>query len=129
MDKTPKRKAIQWGYKGIGCFFTVLTAALVILISLSYWLMGDWLGWIKIYRTFYIVETHYADTIDKKTLLDGAVKGIVSTLGDKHSLYMAGDEFKEFKDLLAQDKSKDKNLFWKQLTYIYLAICWKSPYN
>lgn len=36
---------------------------------------------------------------------------------------------KEFKDLLAQDKSKDKNLFWKQLTYIYLAICWKSPYN
>lgn len=101
MDKTPKRKAIQWVYKGIGCFFTVLTAALVILISLSYWLMGDWLGWIKIYRTFYIVETHYADTIDKKTLLDGAVKGIVSTLGDKHSLYMAGDEFKEFKDQMS----------------------------
>lgn len=36
---------------------------------------------------------------------------------------------KEFKDLLTKDTSKQKDLFWKELTYIYLAISWKSPYN
>lgn len=36
---------------------------------------------------------------------------------------------KEFKDLLERDKSKNKKQFWKELTYIYLAINWKSPYN
>lgn len=36
---------------------------------------------------------------------------------------------KEFKELLERDKTKNKVRFWKELTYIYLAICWKSPYN
>ena len=35
----------------------------------------------------------------------------------------------EFKNLLNKDQSKDKELAFKELTYIYLAICWKSPYN
>ena len=36
---------------------------------------------------------------------------------------------KEFKDLFDKDKSKDKRQAFKELTYIYLAIDWKSPYN
>ena len=36
---------------------------------------------------------------------------------------------KEFKSLLEKDKSKGHKLFWKQLTYIYLALSWKSPYS
>ena len=36
---------------------------------------------------------------------------------------------KEFKDLYDRDKSKNKSKFWKELTYIYLAIDWKSPYS
>lgn len=36
---------------------------------------------------------------------------------------------KEFKDLYNRDKSKNKSKFWKELTYIYLAIDWKSPYS
>lgn len=36
---------------------------------------------------------------------------------------------KEFKELLERDKTKNKSRFWKELTYIYLAICWKSPYS
>lgn len=35
----------------------------------------------------------------------------------------------EFKNLLKKDKSKDKKLAFKELTYIYLAIDWKSPYS
>lgn len=36
---------------------------------------------------------------------------------------------KEFKELFNRDKSKSKDRAWAELTYIYLAIDWKSPYN
>lgn len=36
---------------------------------------------------------------------------------------------KEFKALSDRDKTKTKERLWKELTYIYLAIDWKSLYN
>ena len=36
---------------------------------------------------------------------------------------------KEFKALYDRDKSKNKARLWKELTYIYLAIDWKSLYS
>lgn len=36
---------------------------------------------------------------------------------------------KEFKALLDRDKTKTKTRATKELTYIYLALDWKSPYN
>lgn len=36
---------------------------------------------------------------------------------------------KEFKTLSDRDKTKNKTRLWKELTYIYLAIDWKSLYN
>lgn len=36
---------------------------------------------------------------------------------------------KEFKALSDRDKTKNKTKLWKELTYIYLAIDWKSLYN
>ena len=36
---------------------------------------------------------------------------------------------KEFKALLDRDKTKHKTKAFKEFTYIYLAISWKSPYN
>ena len=36
---------------------------------------------------------------------------------------------KEFKALSDRDKTKDKSRLWKELTYIYLAIDWKSLYS
>ena len=35
----------------------------------------------------------------------------------------------EFKNLLNKDQSKDEELAFKELTYIYLALDWKSPYS
>ena len=34
-----------------------------------------------------------------------------------------------FKNLLNKDQSKNKELAFKELTYIYLALDWKSPYS
>ena len=36
---------------------------------------------------------------------------------------------KEFKVLSDRDKTKNKSRLWKELTYIYLAIDWKSLYS
>ena len=36
---------------------------------------------------------------------------------------------REFKNLFDKDKSKDKRQAFKELTYIYLALDWKSPYS
>lgn len=36
---------------------------------------------------------------------------------------------KEFKALLDRDKTKGKTRVTKELTYIYLALCWQSPYS
>lgn len=36
---------------------------------------------------------------------------------------------KEFKALSDRDKTKSKTRLWRELTYIYLAIDWKSLYN
>lgn len=36
---------------------------------------------------------------------------------------------KEFKALLDRDKTKQKDRLVRELSYIYLAIDWKSPYN
>lgn len=36
---------------------------------------------------------------------------------------------REFKALKDRDKTKGKTKLMKELTYIYLAISWKSPYN
>ena len=36
---------------------------------------------------------------------------------------------KEFHDLFKRDKTKDKIRAFREFTYIYLAIDWKSPYN
>jgi len=36
---------------------------------------------------------------------------------------------REFKALLDRDKTKSKTRVTRELTYMYLAIDWKSPYN
>ena len=36
---------------------------------------------------------------------------------------------KEFKALIQRDKSVDKERVTRELSYIYLAIDWKSPYS
>lgn len=75
---------------------TVIASVLLLLAALSYELTGDYMGIFKFFRTIAVVEDHYAGSVDKKALLDGAMKGVVATLGDKHSVYLTGDDFKMF---------------------------------
>lgn len=62
----------------------------------SYALFGDAMGLLKLMQTMYVVQSHYAGTIHKGDLLNGALEGMVAKLGDKHSVYLDGEQFQDF---------------------------------
>lgn len=57
----------------------------------------DTAGALKVLRAIDIVRTRYIDEVPVETLLNGAIKGIVTSLGDPHSIYMDSKMYKEFR--------------------------------
>lgn len=75
---------------------SVAVVSLGLLSAVFYHYTGDLLGFFKLVRTFQLIDTNYAGNIPKQDLLNGALEGIVAKLGDKHSLYLDGEQFKDF---------------------------------
>lgn len=44
------------------------------------------------------IETDYVEAIDEKTLIQGAIKGLLASLNDPHSRFMPEDEFKSLQE-------------------------------
>lgn len=76
----------------------VLVGAGILFTGTFYVFTGDALSFVKIFKTFYIVEHFSAVPVDKATLLDGALAGIVQKLDDRHSLYVGGNQYDELKE-------------------------------
>jgi len=78
--------------------FAVLIAACTVaaFAGTFYYFTGSPTSFIKFFRTFYIVENQYAGAVDKSTLMEGALEGIVAKLEDRHSLFMDGKTFENF---------------------------------
>lgn len=83
----------------------VLSVLLVVLtFSLTaggfiYLLKGnssDVVSTLKFFRALQVVKARYVEPVDTDTLVAGAVKGMVSSLGDPHSIYMDAKMYKEF---------------------------------
>lgn len=51
---------------------------------------------LKFFRALHIVKSRYVEDVPMDTLMTGAVKGMVASLGDPHSVYMDQKMFKEF---------------------------------
>lgn len=72
----------------------------------------------KLYETFDSIKTNYIEKVDQDKLIDGAINGMVESLGDPYSDYMTADETKEFNETIsssfegigAQIESKDNNI-------------------
>lgn len=56
----------------------------------------DVLSALKFFRAVQIVTTRYVEPMPMETLMAGAVKGMVNSLGDPHSIYMDAKMYKEF---------------------------------
>ena len=84
-------RAIAWGLFTAAC-------SVLLLVGLFYYYTGTPVGFIKFFRTLHVVEQNFPGAVDKQDLLNGAWEGIVKKLGDKHSIYLDGDEFQAFSD-------------------------------
>lgn len=88
-----RRKAI------IGAILLVMFTFVVTAGGFLYLLNGksaDVVNLIKFLRAAQIVKTRYVEPVDSEVLLNGALKGMVSALGDPHSVYMDAKTYKEF---------------------------------
>ena len=56
----------------------------------------DVISTLKFFRAVQIITSRYVEPVPMETLMAGAVKGMVNSLGDPHSIYMDAKMYKEF---------------------------------
>ncbi|MDR3560157.1 MAG: S41 family peptidase [Negativicutes bacterium] len=83
----------------LGVVTVVLATFLLTSVGYFYLLQswsGDALGTLRIIGVMKLVKARYVEDVPVETLMNGAIKGIVNSLGDPHSIYMEPKLFKEF---------------------------------
>jgi len=58
---------------------------------------ADAVAVLKMFRAMQIVKAKYVEDVSNEQLVSGAIKGMVSSLGDPHSVYLDAKMYKEFK--------------------------------
>ena len=79
----------------------IVTAVISSLLTMAAWVAVLGLDTYKaadlmrFFATMRLVEARYVDSVDDSKLMDGAISGMVQSLGDPHSIYMNQDMFKQ----------------------------------
>lgn len=96
MGKHSLRQTWENVRRPLGYVCSGMIIMIVAMIGLFWYYTGRPSSMFEFFRTLEIIESHYAENIDKNAIFDGALKGMVNTLGDKHSTYLGGDLYKDF---------------------------------
>ncbi len=88
-----KRKIILGAILLVVFTFVATAGAFFYLLQLG---SNDVASTLKFFRALQIVKTRYVEDVPIDTLMTGAVKGMVGSLGDPHSIYMDPKMYKEF---------------------------------
>ena len=88
-----KRKIIIGAILLVIMTFLVTTGAFFYLLKME---SADAISTIKFFRALQIVKSRYVESVPIDTLMTGAVKGMVNSLGDPHSVYMDPKMYKDF---------------------------------
>lgn len=80
----------------IGAITLVVVTVVLTLGSLLYMFKVGANDVVNLFRVIYIVKSRYVEEVPVGTLMTGAVKGVVGSLGDPHSIYMDPKLYKEF---------------------------------
>ncbi|HMM19510.1 MAG TPA: S41 family peptidase [Selenomonadales bacterium] len=80
----------------IGAITLVVVTVVLTLGTLLYMFKVGANDVVNLFRVIYIVKSRYVEEVSPGTLLTGAVKGVVGSLGDPHSIYMDPKLYKEF---------------------------------
>lgn len=72
----------------------ILTSgAFLYLLHMSF---GDAAGAVRLFRVMHIIKSRYVEEVAPETLMTGALKGMVNSVGDVHSVYMEPKMYKDF---------------------------------
>lgn len=96
MGKHSLRQTWESVRRPLGYVCSGMIIMIVAMVGLFWYYTGRSSSMFEFFRTLEIIESHYAENVDKSAIFDGALKGMVSTLGDKHSTYLGGDLYKDF---------------------------------
>jgi carboxyl-terminal processing protease len=96
MGKHSLRQTWENVRRPLGYVCSGMIIMIVAMVGLFWYYTGRPSSMFEFFRTLEIIESHYAENVDKNAIFDGALKGMVSTLGDKHSTYLGGDLYKDF---------------------------------
>lgn len=88
-----RRQAIVGALVLVAATFTLTTAAFLYFVQL---VSGDAAATLKFFRALQVVHSRYIEDVPVSTLMEGAVRGMVRSMGDPHSIYFDGKMFKEF---------------------------------
>ncbi|AJQ26124.1 MULTISPECIES: S41 family peptidase [Pelosinus] len=88
-----RRKIIVSAILLIVFTFTVTAGGFLYLLKGN---SADVVSTLKFFRALQVVKARYVEQVDTETLVAGAVKGMVSSLGDPHSIYMDAKMYKDF---------------------------------
>lgn len=72
--------------------FTTLGIALLTLVLFFWYVSGTPVGFFKFMIVYASVDQVFMKETDHRTMFEGALKGIVKSLDEKHSVYMSKDE-------------------------------------
>ncbi len=77
----------------LSSFLTI--AGICMLLGLN----GERVGHLaRLFGAMQFIETKYVDEVDDKKLFDGAISGMVQSLGDPHSIYLDSTLYRQLKD-------------------------------
>ena len=96
MGKHSLRQTWENVRRPLGYVCSGMIIMIVAMVGLFWYYTGRPSSMFEFFRTLEIIESHYAEDVYKNAIFDGALKGMVSTLGDKHSTYLGGDLYKDF---------------------------------
>lgn len=88
-----KRKIIIGAILLVVLTFTATVGGFLYMLRLD---SSEIAGTMKFFRAMQIIKARYVEDVPGSTLMAGAIKGMVSSLGDPHSIYMDAKMYKEF---------------------------------
>ncbi len=78
----------------------IVAATFLLTTGMYYYLLQAWTGdaWdaVKLFRVIGQIKARYVEDVAVHTLMDGAIKGAVGSLGDPHSIYLDKRMYREF---------------------------------
>ena len=84
----------------IGAVVIMIVTFLATSGAFIYFMQGaaaaDFATTLKVFRALQVIKSRYVEEVPTETLAAGAVKGMVQSLGDPHSIYMDAKTYKEF---------------------------------